>query len=248
MRSSPHFLHPQILTFSRASLDAGCFSGTAQGSAMADSAPTQASSPEGVATATNADAATAEELEAFKAAEASADKTCLYIKRCGYGNMVFYEGENATGNPVYFVEVARKLVCRPPEASDAKFLHVLTCDHTCSGKGLGGCQSAVQGLLKTASSAPLYSCRLQSQRYINLLLQHKVPCRQSNYKCTAGGLGCHSSARRRQARQANPASQESCALSVSPGMGQRQQSPHQGSMLRHQIQHGHKHYIEAIRK
>ena len=54
--------------------------------------------------------ATQEEVKAVEAAEASPDKLVLYIKRCGYGNMTFFEGEDATGKPVYFVEVARKFV------------------------------------------------------------------------------------------------------------------------------------------
>ncbi|KAK9796628.1 hypothetical protein WJX73_003497 [Symbiochloris irregularis] len=56
--------------------------------------------------------ATDEERAEFDAAEANPDKTCLYIKRCGYGDMTFYEGNDPKdlGAPAYFVQVSKKLV------------------------------------------------------------------------------------------------------------------------------------------
>ena len=54
--------------------------------------------------------ATDEEMKELEAAEAAPDKRTLYIKRCGYGSMGFFDGKDAKGKEVYFIEVARKLV------------------------------------------------------------------------------------------------------------------------------------------
>ena len=64
----------------------------------------------GAADPSKPEKATPEEVQELQAAEAASDKRSLYIKRCGYGNMVFYEGQDAKGKGVYFVEVARKFV------------------------------------------------------------------------------------------------------------------------------------------
>lgn len=79
-----------------------------------------------------------QEAKAIQAAEQNPDKRTLYIKRCGYGNMKFLEGNSDKGQPVYFIEVAKKFVgwditIRRGDKSGEPILHLkkaVRCKHT----------------------------------------------------------------------------------------------------------------------